>query len=279
MSAVLGALAVAGWAVVILLALVLMLAAAFLVLPVGLTVGWSVRKGFSLFAWAGPLRRQLYPRPRPKRRKNKSEQKPLKNLAQAQPQAQAQSRREDPGPAAGPAAAQAAPGSPADSGPAPESAASSGQTAALPGAQDLPDTAELEDGDPSAMALLGMLRLFWRALEPRRQQILRGVMLDDVRVFWTVTGKDAADTAVCYGRRIALCNTLLAFARDRVRIRASSLRLEPDFLGTLSQNRFFSCQIRTRPYIMVLILLCLLRRDERGATPLDDIREQLNGLR
>lgn len=274
MSAVLGALAVAGWAVLILLILALILLAAFLVLPVGVTVGWSARKGFGLCAWAGPLRRQIYPRPRPKRRpkrQNKQGEQGTRDLPK--------DRKEKPGPAADAAAAPAVPTGPAPSRPSTEPSVPPGQSAAPPGPEELPDTAELEEGDPSAMALLGMLRLFWRALEPRRQRILRGLMLNDVRVFWTVTGKDAADTAVCYGRRIALCNTLLAFVRDHVRIRASSLRLEPDFLGTLSQNRFFSCQIRTRPYIMVLILLCLLRRDERGKTPLDEIREQLNSLR
>lgn len=274
MSAALGALAVVGWAVGILLILAIILLAVFLTLPVGVTVGWSARNGFALCAWAGFLRRQVYPRPRPKRRPKRREKKGKQGTSQDL----AKEPNETPG-CANAASAQAAPTAPASSRPSTEPPVPPGQSSVPSGPEDLPDTAELEEGDPSAMALLGMLRLFWRALEPRRKRILRGVMLNDVRVFWTVIGEDAADTAVCYGRRIALCNTLLAFARDRVRIRASSLRLEPDFLGTLSQNRFFSCQIRTRPYIMVLILLCLLRRDARGKTPLDEIREQLNGLR
>lgn len=277
MSAALGVLAVAGWAVLILLVLALLLLAAFLVLPVGVTVGWSARDGFGLLAWAGPLRRQVYPRPRPKRGKKKSGQ----GAGADRPK----ERQEKPVPAVDTAAPQAAPPGPGPSvaapGPVPSGRSTdpSGKPTAPTGAVELPDTAELEEGDPSAMALLGALRLFWQALAPRRDRILRGMRLDRLTVFWTVTGRDAADTAVAYGRRIALCNTLLALVRDRVCVRASSLRLEPDFTGSLGQNRFFSCQIRTRPYIIVLILLCLLRRDKRGKTPLDEIREQLNSLR
>ena len=115
-------------------------------------------------------------------------------------------------------------------------------------------------------------------LAPHRARLLRGVQVNKLQVFWTVTGEDAADTAVAYGRRIALSNNLLTLARQYLTIRAESLRLEPDFTGTLAGKRIFSCQIRTRPYIILLILFYLMRRDEKGHIPLEEIQDKLGAL-
>ena len=127
-------------------------------------------------------------------------------------------------------------------------------------------------------ALLGAARIFFGTLAPYRARLLRGVTVQKLHVFWTVTGEDAADTAVAYGRRMALSNNLLALARQFLTIRAESLRMEPDFTGEMAGKRIFSCQIRTRPYIILLILFYLMRRDKQGKVPLNAILDQLGTL-
>ena len=127
-------------------------------------------------------------------------------------------------------------------------------------------------------ALLGAARIFFGTLAPYRARLLRGITVQKLHVFWTVTGEDAADTAVAYGRRMALINNLLALARQFLTIRAESLRMEPDFTGEMAGKRIFSCQIRTRPYIILLILFYLMRRDKQGKVPLNAILDQLGTL-
>lgn len=89
--------------------------------------------------------------------------------------------------------------------------------------------------------------------------LLSKVRVRHLRIVWTVTGADAADTAIRYGREIAFWNTLLALARDKLDLRADGLRLEPDFTGQLAKNRHLACQITVRMYIIVAIGLRMAR--------------------
>ena len=120
--------------------------------------------------------------------------------------------------------------------------------------------------------LLKAGRILARAMWPHRAWLLQKTRVLHLCVYWTVTEEDAADTAVTYGRRIALFNTLLSIARDHLEIRSDSLRLEPDFTGEQKEKRSFSCQLRARAYIMIKIIRILLRRDpQSGQTPLQQI--------
>lgn len=144
----------------------------------------------------------------------------------------------------------------------------------LPPLEPVPE--DLTPGEQDA--LLGAARIFFGTLVPYRARLLRGITVQKLHVFWTVTGEDAADTAVAYGRWMALINNLLALARQFLTIRAESLRMEPDFTGEMAGKRIFSCQIRTRPYIILLILFYLMRRDKQGKVPLNAILDQLGTL-
>ena len=124
--------------------------------------------------------------------------------------------------------------------------------------------------------LLGAARTLAAALWPRRQAFLNRIRVRHLNIFWTVTGADAADTAITYGRRIAACNMALAAARDHIHIQADRLRLEPDFTGKQKEKRCISCQILCRTYIMLIVLKALLQRNEKtGEVPLRKALEQL----
>lgn len=245
MTVLLGALVLAGRILLVLMLAVLVLAVVILLAPVGLAVRWTPAAGVTVAACAGPLRRTLFPwqhRKKPAKKKK--------------------APATGPKPPAGPE-----PGTPPS---APE-----GETEPpLPPVG--PEPEELTPGEEDA--LLGAARIFFGALAPYRARLLKGVQVNRLQVFWTVTGEDAADTAVAYGRRIALSNNLLTLARQYLTIRAQSLCLEPDFTGTLAEKRIFSCQIRTRPYIILLILFYLMRRDGQGSSPLEQIQDKLGAL-
>ena len=258
MSAVLGGVLLAVRIAAVLLGVVALLAAVLLLLPVGLDIRWDRKNDLAVKFCAGPLRFPVYPRPQKKaakaKAKPKAKTKPEQKAASPEPgpppAPPAQNKDEDAGVAAlQPAAAQQGPAAAAAPAPAPQ---------------------------PDAGGLLGAARTLAAALWPRRQAFLNRIRVRRLNIFWTVTGVDAADTAITYGRRIAACNMVLAAARDHIRIQADRLRLEPDFTGKQKEKRCISCQILCRTYIMLIVLKALLQRNEKtGEVPLRKALEQL----
>lgn len=254
MSAVLGGVLLAVRIAAVLLGVVALLAAVLLLLPVGLDIRWDHKNDLAVKFCAGPLRFPVYPRPQKKAAKAKAKPK-----AKTKPEQKAASP--EPGPPPAP--------------PAQNKDEAAGASAPQPdAAQQGPAPAPA--AQPDAGGLLGAARTLAAALWPRRQAFLNRIRVRHLNIFWTVTGADAADTAITYGRRIAACNMALAAARDHIRIQADRLRLEPDFTGKQKEKRCISCQILCRTYIMLIVLKALLQRNEKtGEVPLRKALEQL----
>lgn len=239
MSAVLGGVLLAVRIAAVLLGVVALLAALLLLLPVGLYIRWDRKNDLAVKFCAGPLRFPVYPRPQKKAAKAKAKPK-----AKTKPEQKAASPEPGPPPA--------------------------------PPTQNKDENAGVAAPQPDAGGLLGAARTLAAVLWPRRQAFLNRIRVKHLDVFWTVTGADAADTAITYGRRIAACNMALAAARDHIRIQADRLRLEPDFTGKQKEKRCISCQILCRTYIMLIVLKALLQRNEKtGEVPLRKALEQL----
>ena len=254
MSAVLGGVLLAVRIAAVLLGVVALLAAVLLLLPVGLDIRWDHKNDLAVKFCAGPLRFPVYPRPQKKAAKAKAKPK-----AKTKPEQKAASP--EPGPPPAP--------------PAQNKDEAAGASAPQPdAAQQGPAPAPA--AQPDAGGLLGAARTLAAALWPRRQAFLNRIRVRHLNIFWTVTGADAADTAITYGRRIAACNMALAAARDHIHIQADRLRLEPDFTGKQKEKRCISCQILCRTYIMLIVLKALLQRNEKtGEVPLRKALEQL----
>lgn len=258
MSAVLGGVLLAVRIAAVLLGVVALLAAVLLLLPVGLDIRWDRKNDLAVKFCAGPLRFPVYPRPKKKAAKAKAKEK-------AKPKAKTKPERKAASPEPGPPPAPPAQNKDEDTGvAAPQPGAAQQGPAAAPAPQ------------PDAGGLLGAARTLAAALWPRRQAFLNRIRVRHLDIFWTVTGADAADTAITYGRRIAACNMALAAARDHIHIQADRLRLEPDFTGKQKEKRCISCQILCRTYIMLIVLKALLQRNEKtGEVPLRKALEQL----
>ena len=254
MSAVLGGVLLAVRIAAVLLGVVALLAALLLLLPVGLYIRWDRKNDLAVKFCAGPLRFPVYPRPQKKAAK-----------AKAKPKAKTKPEQKAASPEPGPPPAPPAQNKDEDAGvaaPQPDTAQQGPAPAPAP--------------QPDAGGLLWAARTLAAALWPRRQAFLNRIRVRHLNIFWTVTGADAADTAITYGRRIAACNMALAAARDHIRIQADRLRLEPDFTGKQKEKRCISCQILCRTYIMLIVLKALLQRNEKtGEVPLRKALEQL----
>lgn len=88
----------------------------------------------------------------------------------------------------------------------------------------------------------------------------KSLRLDHVTVFWTVTGQDAAATAVTYGALLGALNTAWALLQQSVRVQADSLRLEPDFTGQQKADRCISLQVRSCAAVLLWLALRFARR-------------------
>lgn len=243
MSAVLGGVLLAVRIAAVLLGVVALLAAVLLLLPVGLDIRWDRKNDLAVKFCAGPLRFPVYPRPQKKEAK-----------AKAKPKEKTKAKNKSERKAASP-----------EPGPPP-----------APPTQNKDENAGVAAPQPDAGGLLGAARTLAAVLWPRRQAFLNRIRVRHLNIFWTVTGADAADTAITYGRRIAACNMALAAARDHIHIQADRLRLEPDFTGKQKEKRCISCQILCRTYIMLIVLKALLQRNEKtGEVPLRKALEQL----
>lgn len=254
-GAVLAALQVIG----VVLAVFAVLVVVILFLPVGLDIRWTKQEGAVWQARFGPLKLPLYPFP-----EQTLQPDPARN-------------RKETGAKAGERAA-----SESTAPPAPSEQAVRNVQSVPPqlNARQRNETPKSAPAMPSADEMDGLFaagRILARVMWPHRNWLLRRTRVQHLRVYWTVTGEDAADTAVTYGRRIAALNTLLAVARDWVEIHADSLRLEPDFTGEQKEKRSLSCQLRARAYIMIGIFRILLRRSPiSGQTPLREILSAFN---
>lgn len=90
--------------------------------------------------------------------------------------------------------------------------------------------------------------------------LAKSLRLCHVTVFWTVTGQDAAATAVTYGALLGALNTAWALLQQSVRVQADSLRLEPDFTGQQKANRCISLQVRSCAAVLLWLALRFARR-------------------
>ena len=90
--------------------------------------------------------------------------------------------------------------------------------------------------------------------------LAKSLRLCHVTIFWTVTGQDAAATAVSYGALLGALNTAWALLQQSVRVQADSLRLEPDFTGQQKANRCISLQVRSCAAVLLWLALRFARR-------------------
>ena len=263
MSAVLAVLLTVLKILGIVLAVILVLVAVVLVLPVGLSMRYE-GKTLELRLRAGPVRILLYPR---------ASQSAAQARQGAAPEAApAGPGRDSPKPAA-PRCARAGESAAQAAGPAVPKA-----SVAAPAGQPEKKAGEKSPNKNKASARPEKPGVVERVLGAFRSNpveflshlfslvmaaggwLLHGVRITRLRVLWTVTREDASDTAITYGRAVAALNTALAVARDHMKIESEELRLEPDFTGERAAQRRISFELFTRPVIVLVIGVRLLRR-------------------
>ena len=85
------------------------------------------------------------------------------------------------------------------------------------------------------------------------KRLLKGLRIRHLCIWWSITGEDAAQTALLFGQMMTLSNNLLTYLRQFISIEADSLWLEPDFTGQQRSRRAVSGQLTARPGTLLLL--------------------------
>ena len=261
----------------ILLALLLLLLLALL-LPAGIHFRWSHIGGLRLQLFYGPLHFTLYPRKADEEEKKaepKAETKqgntpkteptsaappkptppPAKAELPAQPTMEKQTEPTEAKPAKAPETSpqpeQAVPKPKAKSAPAAETPAAEPQPEEDTGLVDRIKAAVRADP-------VGYVRHLFSVLRASVGPLLRGFRVSKLNVIWTITGENAAETAILYGQTLTTLNTILAIAQDHIKIQADQLWLEADYTGSAKQQRVVSLKLLLCPLLALVTVVCFV---------------------
>lgn len=273
----------------ILLALLLLLLLALL-LPAGIHFRWSHIGGLRLQLCYGPLHFTLYPRkadeeekkaepkaetkqgntpkteptsaapPKPTPPPAKAPEEPQK----AEPAPPAEKEQGKPkAPETSPQPEQAVPKPKAKSAPAsqPGAAAAHAPAAETPAAEPQPEEdTGLVDRIKAAVRAdpVGYVRHLFSVLRASVGPLLRGFRVSKLNVIWTITGENAAETAILYGQTLTTLNTILAIAQDHIKIQADQLWLEADYTGSAKQQRVVSLKLLLCPLLALVTVVCFV---------------------
>lgn len=84
------------------------------------------------------------------------------------------------------------------------------------------------------------------------KQILRHVMIKEFRLYLTVAGEDAADTALRFGGTCAAVYPAVGAIFSRVRYKKHTIEIVPDFTDGAQCDVKFYAKVRIRPYISLI---------------------------
>lgn len=107
---------------------------------------------------------------------------------------------------------------------------------------------------------VGYVRHLFSVLCASAGPLLRGFRVSKLKVFWTITGDTAAETAILYGQTLTTLNTILAIAQDHIKIQADQLRLEADYTGSAKQQRVVSFKLLLCPLLALVTAVCFAWR-------------------
>lgn len=261
----------------ILLALLLLLLLALL-LPAGIHFRWSHIGGLRLQLCYGPLHFTLYPRKADEEEKKAEPKAETKqgNTPKTEPTSAAPPKPTPP-PAKAELPAQptmekqmeptvAKPAKAPETSPQPEQAvpkpkAKSAPAAETPAAEPQPEEdTGLVDRIKAAVRAdpVGYVRHLFSVLRASVGPLLRGFRVSKLNVIWTITGENAAETAILYGQTLTTLNTILAIAQDHIKIQADQLWLEADYTGSAKQQRVVSLKLLFCPLLALVTVVCFV---------------------
>ncbi len=265
-------LKVLGWILLILLALLVLV----LTIPVGIRGEIAQRKPF-LYAKAGPLEIKVYPFPKKKEKKEKKhpkekrEEKPRNDHLPPDTGVKKEEKPEN------------FPDFKEKEGDLPPSLdlpktdrnflkktpETGDKKTTVPGAEKKIEKeiqAKIQKGIEQGMEKgvqdipWAMIRRLLGMAGPIVRKLLAALRIYDLELVLPVHGRDAADTAITYGRVSALIYGTLTLVQNLCRLEAKKIWLEPDFTGEQGEIEYFSCKITTHLFIIVMIILWVLFR-------------------
>lgn len=91
------------------------------------------------------------------------------------------------------------------------------------------------------------------------KMMLGALKVRDISITLPLNGRDAADTALFYGKFSAWFYSGIAVLQNAIDLQFDSIDLIPDFAGENKYRRSFYCKIGATPFIMLVIAIKALR--------------------
>ncbi|MDK2813337.1 MAG: hypothetical protein PWQ08_592 [Clostridiales bacterium] len=91
------------------------------------------------------------------------------------------------------------------------------------------------------------------------KMMLGALKVRDISITLPLNGRDAADTALFYGKFSAWFYSGIAVLQNAIDLQFDSIELIPDFAGENKYRRSFYCKIGATPFIMLVIAIKALR--------------------
>lgn len=115
-----------------------------------------------------------------------------------------------------------------------------------------PSKAEPQDKNALMQLTFDQMVTAVKGLGTMGKRIVNGLKVKHIRLYLPVTGEDAADTAIRYGKMQAWLHAGLGVLNRAIWLDFDECRLEADFLAKGEKKSRFSCQISARLLIMVI---------------------------
>lgn len=115
-----------------------------------------------------------------------------------------------------------------------------------------PPKAEPQDKNALMQLTFDQVVTAVKGLGAMGKRIVNGLKVKHIRLYLPVTGEDAADTAIQYGKMQAWLHAGLGVLNRAIWLDFDECRLEADFLAKGEKKSRFSCQISARLLIMVI---------------------------
>ncbi len=86
---------------------------------------------------------------------------------------------------------------------------------------------------------------------PGAKMILRNIRFHNIELYWKISGEDAADCGIKYGRICAWFGGVSAFFRNLIRIEHQKLKIFPDFLA-VKDEIYGGADLEFNPLIVLI---------------------------
>lgn len=120
-----------------------------------------------------------------------------------------------------------------------------------PKSDESPEKPKKEKRKMTLEEIIDMIIDYVKKYGPGAKMILGNIRFHRIELFWKISGEDAADCGIKYGRICAYLSGALGFFRNLTRIEKTKMKVYPDFIAT-EDEIYGGFDIEFNPLIVII---------------------------